>query len=242
MTERASWLEARKCKACGKTFAVLYPHLWRYKDDKGKYFCSWRCLRENERKEAEEMEDKRGTFLTTEQKRAACEMALKGENPMQYLKETGVKNVTTAWDTCRRWAERNWAPGAAADLPKRFGQPAKTLEEFTEEMKEDGVELVYDESIAEEYRREQEQKKANERAREEAAQKDIVCKIELDTLPVCGVRSRVHEDLRYQVDDDGRMYTIVPGGGLYMKFSAEDWVRFSGEVLLALEQLGLRKE
>ena len=221
---------------------MLYPHLCRYKDDKGKYFCSWRCLRENERKEAEEMEDKWGTFLTTEQKRAACEMALKGENPMQYLKETGVKNVTTAWDTCRRWAERNWAPGAAADLPKRFGQPAKTLEEFTEEMKEDGVELVYDESIAEEYRREQEQKKANERAMEEAMEETnrpkIFREIEMEPLQICAVKSRAKEGASFMIADNGGMYLSNSTPWLLTK---EEWQLFSAEILMALAQLGIEK-
>ena len=56
--------------------------------------------------------------------------------------------------------------GTPAKKPGR--KPAKTMEEIKEEMAEDGVELVYDPSIAEEYRREQEQKKANEAAKAEA--------------------------------------------------------------------------
>ena len=57
MTE-LDFLEARKCAVCGKDFAVLYPHLWRYKEPCGgkghyRYFCSWKCLRANEKNQKE---------------------------------------------------------------------------------------------------------------------------------------------------------------------------------------------
>lgn len=43
------------CSQCGKDFPMLYPHLWRYKTG-NKLFCSWHCLRADERKEEDEME------------------------------------------------------------------------------------------------------------------------------------------------------------------------------------------
>ena len=57
MTE-LDFLEARRCAVCGKDFAVLYPHLWRYKEPCGgkghyRYFCSWKCLRANEKNQKE---------------------------------------------------------------------------------------------------------------------------------------------------------------------------------------------
>lgn len=42
------------CSQCGKDFPMLYPHLWRYKTG-NKLFCSWHCLRADERKEDNEM-------------------------------------------------------------------------------------------------------------------------------------------------------------------------------------------
>lgn len=42
------------CSQCGKDFSMLYPHLWRYKTG-NKLFCSWHCLRADERKEEDEM-------------------------------------------------------------------------------------------------------------------------------------------------------------------------------------------
>lgn len=134
-----------KCRVCGKEFDALWPDLWTYK--RGNLFlCSWSCLRRYDGKEVNDM------MLTEEQKRKACEMALAGESPMKYLKECGAVNPTVAWDGCRNWARKNWDSDCYEALPKRFGQPKKKPEPK--------VELVYDESIAEEYRREQEQKKA----------------------------------------------------------------------------------
>ena len=46
----------RKCKVCGKKIYLPVPEMWAYKTEKLKggrtfhYFCSWKCLREAERK------------------------------------------------------------------------------------------------------------------------------------------------------------------------------------------------
>ena len=42
------------CTQCGKNFDILFPDLWRYKKGK-RLFCSWHCLRADERKEEDEM-------------------------------------------------------------------------------------------------------------------------------------------------------------------------------------------
>ena len=60
MSQTMEWIEDRVCTVCGKRFSVLYPHLWRYKEPCGgnghyRYFCSWKCLRANE-KGVEDME------------------------------------------------------------------------------------------------------------------------------------------------------------------------------------------
>ena len=43
-----------RCSECGKHFDILYPDLWAYKTG-SKFFCSWHCLRTDERKEEDEM-------------------------------------------------------------------------------------------------------------------------------------------------------------------------------------------
>ena len=42
------------CIQCGKDFDILYPDLWRYRKG-NRIFCSWHCLRADERKEGNEM-------------------------------------------------------------------------------------------------------------------------------------------------------------------------------------------
>ena len=43
-----------RCIQCGKDFDILYPDLWRYRKG-NRIFCSWHCLRADERKEGNEM-------------------------------------------------------------------------------------------------------------------------------------------------------------------------------------------
>lgn len=161
MNMDGGWNDEKVCSCCGKRFTVLHPTRWAYKvRDKGmpheKYFCSWGCLREDEKRK----EAKTAVAITTEQKREACEIALRGESPLAYLKSIGVKNPTVGWDSCRAWAVKEWDPDVVAELPRRFGQKKK------EEEPEQVVELVYDPSIAEEYRREQAEKAAAREAEE----------------------------------------------------------------------------
>ena len=47
-----------KCPVCGKKFTILYPNLWAYKRY-GQFICSWGCIRQHDRKEAEEMYTKK---------------------------------------------------------------------------------------------------------------------------------------------------------------------------------------
>ena len=225
-----------KCPVCGKLFWCDWPNLWAYKRD-GAYLCSWGCLRKyDERKEAKEMKT-----LTTEEKRTACEVALTGGNPSPYLKGLGVTNVTTAWATCRTWARGNLNQDEYEKLPEKLGKTqAKTVEEITEQMAEDGVELVYDPSIAEEYRREQAQKKANEQAKAEATKQS--CRIlGQEPLEVASLKSRVI-DAEYR-KTGGRTMTLA-GSPLELNMlmlTARQWAALTAEILLALTQLGVEE-
>lgn len=44
-----------RCCVCGKDFDVLYPDLWRFRN-KNRWFCSWGCLRADEKKKGSEEE------------------------------------------------------------------------------------------------------------------------------------------------------------------------------------------
>ena len=150
-----------ECPQCGKVFWIEHPDLWAYKRN-GRYMCSWGCLRKHDGKEANGME-KQKTILTEDQKTTAVEMALEGQSPIPYLKELGCKNPYTSWKFIRGWARNVYSAEDCARLPEGFrsqlGERAekarKAREEAAEETEEEPkIELLYDTSIAEEYRRE----------------------------------------------------------------------------------------
>lgn len=43
----------RMCPICGREFGLFDPSIWAYRDRRGKYYCSWKCLCEQKR-QAEE--------------------------------------------------------------------------------------------------------------------------------------------------------------------------------------------
>lgn len=148
MKDGLDWLEMKTCFMCGTRFSVLYPQMWRYKRDR-LWFCSWHCLYGYDQKGSGEM--KGVPVLSKEQKEKALEMALRGESPLHYLKECGARNPSSSWSYIRDCAVRDEPMKYAGKLPPSFRPEKKEKPK---------VELVYDESIAEEYRREQAEKQA----------------------------------------------------------------------------------
>ena len=131
----------KKCPVCGKEFDVLWPDLWRYKRNGGtanywKYFCSWGCLRKYDKGREQ------NTMLTDEQKRKAAYMAYNGENPLPYLKQCGMSNPTSAWQTVRKWARETvelvYDPDVEEEIEKARGMAKITLE--PKEKEKDGGE------------------------------------------------------------------------------------------------------
>lgn len=126
------------CPVCGKGFDILWPHLWAYKEGK-RYLCTWKCLRQL-RKEEEGMERtmyKSRLNLTDEQKEKAVDIALKGGNPLPFLKECGAKNPSTTWAGVRNWASKlDWDTDVMSSLPESFGHKKRTLGDAMDGMKE----------------------------------------------------------------------------------------------------------
>lgn len=211
----------RTCPVCGKRFWCDWPNLWAYKRDK-LFLCSWSCIREyDNRKEAEMMERKQ---MTREEKRKAVEIALGGGNPLPYLKEIGMKNPTMAWKGIRTWAAQEMGTEEAEKLPERFGKGTGDPE----------VQLVCDPEIAEEYRKEQEQKKADrEKAEEQESRKDLILGQEpmepaalFSRVPGCGTWRKVQG-----------MGMMLQGPEFQIILSVFDWVKLSTEILVAIRQL-----
>ena len=134
---------------------------------------------------------------------------------------------------CLRKFDGKEAGDMAYSKIKKDGTPAKIPGGKKKE--EPKVELVYDPSIAEEYKAEQEAKKATERT----------CRIlGQEPLEVCGVRSRVVQYGRYGTFEDKlkhEKYISFTANDVDMYMKVNEWIRFSAEILLALEQLGIKE-
>lgn len=208
---------------------MLWPELWRYKRNGGtanywKYFCSWGCLRKYDKGREQ------NTMLTDEQKRKAAYMAYNGENPLPYLKQCGMSNPTSAWQTVRKWARGNLDQHEYEKLPVKCGDMQEKAP------KRETVELVYDPEIAEEYRREQEQKKANEETRaaakgrlEQMADRPVIWRTTAISNDQLG---EFYYDRKYRTIDWRNPY------GDEVSMPPEDWARLSDMIPQILHVLG----
>lgn len=238
---RETWEpEVRKCRNCGRAFGMMHPTRWAYKRPKGaryEYFCSWGCLRANEKKGSEEM---RGEItIKPEQKAKALEMAMTGESPLPYLKECGAANPSATWNYIRNCAVRDDPMKYEGKLPATFGHKKK---------EEPEVELVYDPTIAEEYKKEQEEK-AEREMREERGRRiaegldraDQMRKQMIDgiqPLPVAAVYSRTIDGARFKKMDGGMMLTTAD---YCIRLTAYEWFKLTEEILVAIRQLDATK-
>lgn len=177
--------EIKTCRQCGKTFTVLEPASWAYKRmiaGRYQYFCTWKCLRANERGE----ERKEPETMKTENER-----------------------------------------------PKR-GRPPRDAEKPK-------VVLVQDPAIAEEYRREQEAKTAEERGRQIAEKLDKADKARREMidgiapLEPAALKSRTIQGGIFEIDEDGLM--VLRNNNASIKLTAYEWFKLTEEILVAIRQL-----
>ena len=152
------------CPICGKLTVIHWPDMYTYK--RGPvYYCSWQCMdisicRDTamiRHRVLKRRQNKVKQVMSAEQKKEAVRIAMEGGDPLEYVKKCGSTNPEKLWSHIRGTLKQK-DPETYAKLPDR-------RENRKEETKKaEKVELVYDPDIAEEYRREQEQKKANEKA------------------------------------------------------------------------------
>ena len=110
----------KHCPICGKEFFVQWPQMWTYRrgDKTGpRYLCSWSCLRAWDQKKEEGKMDR--FYVKNEQKTEAVRIALAGGSPLDYLKQAGSKNPTSAWYTIKRQVEHE-DPETFAKLPAKL--------------------------------------------------------------------------------------------------------------------------
>lgn len=127
-----------KCPVCGKGFWCDYPHLWAYKREK-LFLCSWKCIREYDRKEAEEMAYRKirkdGTPAKPTGKKAA--------QALQELKE----------DFAEKGVELVYDPGIAEEYRREQAQKESNARAKAEAEKPEVVLTIRTEDLQEfEYR------------------------------------------------------------------------------------------
>ena len=148
-----------RCKHCGKPITVLYPSRWGYKvrNKKGgwNYYCTWKCLRADERKEpkpeqAEEPEEKDGRNNRLEVLEELLEAVMGGKDAYDFLEQLGY---TDPKDTLRRLriTAKKEAPKLYTKMEKaglldmrkgRSGKGADNVNKLTREQKEKAVKLA----------------------------------------------------------------------------------------------------
>ena len=160
--------------------------------------------------------------------------------PDLYRYKRGYKTHTEAWLcswSCLREYDRR-KEAKTMGRPRKDGTPAKKPERKPKE--EPKVELVYDGSIAEEYKREQEAKKP-EAVDYEAAMKDlkpvnIINGEEAGDVQVTGIRTALGE-FRYD-----RPYRTIDWRheelGEEISLPPEDWKKLAEEIPRVLRLLG----
>ena len=102
----------QNCPVCGKAFDVLWPDQWLF-NRKGRFICSWSCLRAADNKKGVE---KRVKLSEREQK--AVDIALEGGNPVEFLKKES-KNASAAWYHVKQKVKET-DPETYAKLPARI--------------------------------------------------------------------------------------------------------------------------
>lgn len=148
-----------RCKHCGKPISILHPSQWGYKvrNKKGgwTYYCTWKCLRADERKEpktkqAEEPEEKDGRNNRMEVLEELLEAVKGGKDAYDFLEQMGY---TDPKDTLRRLriTAKKEAPKLYTKMEKagltdmrkgRSGKGADKVNKLTREQKEKAVKLA----------------------------------------------------------------------------------------------------
>lgn len=218
------WLETKKCKACGKKFAVLYPHLWRYKRTYGThndYFCSWGCLRRYDRKGTDDVKKNDQMEIARE----LAEAMERGEDPKEFLKSKGYTNPNKAYTNIKAKCMEN-DPELAERIPNRRAKKAEvvTAEKLPEA--EQGCSGMFQGTKGE---------TAAKRSFAEMKKPDDARILGQEPLEVASVYSRVIDGAIYKKAEGGRMYLMLPPPILEM--TAYEWFKLTEEILVALRQL-----
>lgn len=138
------------------------------------------------------------------------------------------KKYICSWSCLRKYDGKEVEDMAYRKI-KKDGTPAKIPSGKKKE--EPKVDLVYDPSIEEEYRKEQAEKKSFAEIKKPRKQ-----------LEVAAVMSDVILNGKYQKTMNGTQMLLNDDRTIGFEMTAREWIGLSEEILMALEQLGIRAE
>ena len=236
----------KRCSFCGKEFDVLWPDLWRYKkgpdiNHTSAWFCSWKCLRADEKGEEKPMKNNKQEEIALKLVEA---MEKNGADPIEYLKGQGYGNPEKAYQNIK-YRCREKRPDLYERFPKRRENrepeekdpaeavkqlPAPDLQKFDRDM----ITRQVRENVKESLREEETKMQGRERV--------IRVNIEAEPLEVAKIRSRVLK-ASYSYDEDLGTMTL-DGPDLVMNMitmAPKDWVALCGEIIQAMDQLGVKE-
>ena len=224
------WLEMKKCRSCGKKFAVLYPHLWRYKRARGSktdYFCSWGCLRRYDGKGKDEMNDQ------MEIARELAEAMERGEDPKEFLKGKGYKNPYKAYANIK-----NKCKEKDPELAEKFGDRREKKAEVKIVDRLPDAEKLKKAFVPNETRVDFENW---DKPEEKPAKRSFseMKKPAEEPLEVASVYSRVIDGAIYRKLEGGRMYLVR--GTTAIELTAYQWFKLTEEILVAIRQLDITR-
>ena len=132
MSEAVEFMGLKECPVCGKEFTVLWPHQWAYKrgwPSHPVYYCTWKCLRENDKKEGEKHV---GTprKMTDEQEKEAVRIAIETGDPREYIRSFGIKTPEVKWYDIKNKVKIS-DPELYAKIPRVCGKKSKPNHEPT---------------------------------------------------------------------------------------------------------------
>ena len=162
-------IEDKRCKVCKKTFSVLHPTRWAYKQWDGNHvkawYCSWKCLRADESKHAKKPRKERHNKiiegvdeLANIKHRDPAEVCRGmfaamdgGEEPRAYLRKIGYKNPTDQLSHLRCWASKNDRAALARlnKIPRMVGSGRKKAKASAKKVPKAGESLLHYEHTGE---------------------------------------------------------------------------------------------
>ena len=123
-----SFFNEKECHECGKKFFSSGEWVYKLKiNGKWRYYCSWGCMRTDERRNKTKKRDLMAEAVTGPREKkqpqdrkttayGLVDAIRAGKNPIDYLKSLGYGNPYEAYSATRHYAITNLTPAISREL------------------------------------------------------------------------------------------------------------------------------